>query len=84
MITTQLRVPTEKFEAATGWQLKPEGACKGEMCVPLPSDAFTVMDGDDARLVSVPPDVDFSWACHVCVPVELDAVAPDPPDDLSP
>ena len=39
MITTELRVPTKEFEAATGWQLKPEGACKGEMCVPLPPDA---------------------------------------------
>src|SRR4051794_2639468 len=39
MITTELRVPTDTFEAATGWQLKPEGACKGEMCVPLPPDA---------------------------------------------
>jgi hypothetical protein len=28
-------VAAEQFAAATGWQLKPEGACKGEVCVPL-------------------------------------------------
>jgi hypothetical protein len=26
----------ETFHAGTGWEIKPEGACKGEMCVPLP------------------------------------------------
>ncbi len=39
MITTELQVPTEQFEAETGWQLKPEGACKGDLCVPLPDEA---------------------------------------------
>ena len=41
MITTELQVPAEQFETATGWQLKPEGACKGELCVPLPEGALT-------------------------------------------
>ena len=36
MILEDLRVPKAEFEQATGWMLKPEGACRGEICVPLP------------------------------------------------
>ena len=25
-----------EFERGTGWLIKPEGACKGDLCVPLP------------------------------------------------
>lgn len=35
MIVDSPDVAAEQFAAATGWQLKPEGACKGEVCVPL-------------------------------------------------
>ncbi len=36
-------VPVEQMAELTGWELKPEGACLGERCVPLPpgrSDEF--------------------------------------------
>lgn len=36
MIFDELQVPITDFERGTGWQLKPEGACRGEICVPLP------------------------------------------------
>lgn len=36
MLVTSLDVTAKEFEAGTGWQLKPEGACKGHTCIPLP------------------------------------------------
>jgi len=39
MLLERLRMPVEDFEAGTGWSLKPQGACRGEVCVPLPSAA---------------------------------------------
>lgn len=37
MITNTLEIPAEDFAVGTGWDIKPEGACKGEVCVPLPN-----------------------------------------------
>lgn len=44
MLIERLRIPVADFEAGSGWSLKPEGACRGEVCVPLPSEA--VGDGE--------------------------------------
>ncbi len=35
MILDRLDIDVGAFEAATGWLIKPEGACKGDVCVPL-------------------------------------------------
>lgn len=35
MITDRLDLTADEFAAATGWEIKPEGACKGDVCVPL-------------------------------------------------
>ena len=41
MLLTADRVDRETFESATGWALEPEGACQGDVCVPLPADAVS-------------------------------------------
>lgn len=46
MILEDLTVDPEVFAHRTGWVVKPEGACKGEVCVPLPAGARTA----DGRL----------------------------------
>jgi hypothetical protein len=41
VILNRLDLTPEELERRTGWELKPEGLCKGERCVPLPVDART-------------------------------------------
>jgi hypothetical protein len=35
VIVDDLALTVEQFAAGTGWAIKPEGACKAEVCVPL-------------------------------------------------
>lgn len=35
MILDSLDLTPEAFAAGTGWDIKPEGACKADVCVPL-------------------------------------------------
>ncbi len=37
------------FAAGTGWEIKPEGACRGDVCVPLPEG----VDGDRIDVAAV-------------------------------
>jgi hypothetical protein len=39
-----LRVSREDLKQATGWELKPEGLCKGPVCVPWKSDDPDAID----------------------------------------
>jgi hypothetical protein len=41
MIVEDSLVDAAAFTARTGWDLKPEGACQGDVCVPLPPEART-------------------------------------------
>ncbi len=44
MITNNVIVDRSEFERRTGWELRPEGACKGERCVPLPDPVSETVD----------------------------------------
>ncbi len=44
MLLTTDKPSREAFERGTGGMLKPKGACRGDLCVPLPADAL----GNDA------------------------------------
>lgn len=39
MLLTTLQGDPEELERRTGWQIKPEGACKADRCVPLPASS---------------------------------------------
>ena len=54
MLLRSLRVPKNEFEAGTGWTLKPEGACQGDVCIPLSKPA-----GDPVDVRQVANDIDM-------------------------
>src|SRR3954462_13600235 len=54
MILERLEVDAAELAARTGWEIKPEGACRGDMCVPLPDgplDAHVLSERLDMPLV---------------------------------
>jgi hypothetical protein len=46
VILESLTLSPDDLERRTGWSIRPEGACKGDVCVPLPDGAL------DARVLS--------------------------------
>jgi hypothetical protein len=44
VILESLEVTPEELRARTGWELKPEGLCKADRCVPLPDGDGDTMD----------------------------------------
>lgn len=55
MITETLDVSAEDFASGTGWVIKPEGACKGEVCVPLP-DGYSAAHAADRLGIAIVSD----------------------------
>lgn len=51
MLLTNLRTGPSAFTRATGWSVKPEGLCFGELCVPAP-DALTADGSLDVERVA--------------------------------
>lgn len=41
MILETLEISPDVLKSRTGWEIKPQGACKGEICVPLFSSVTT-------------------------------------------
>ncbi len=44
MILETLQLNPDELERRTGWSIKPEGACKGDRCVPLPRSGAGPVD----------------------------------------
>jgi hypothetical protein len=44
MLTETLDISADEFRVGTGWDIKPQGACKAEVCVPLgATDGFDLL-----------------------------------------
>ena len=55
MLLKSLTIDRSDFETGTGWTLKPEGACKGDICIPLPdTDAAQVDVTATAQAMGLP------------------------------
>ena len=48
MIVTASSMSATEFAALTGWERKPEGWCRGEICVPMPSGTSSTAGAADA------------------------------------
>jgi hypothetical protein len=44
VLVDHLDITADEFTAGTGWSIKPEGACKADVCVPLGASGFDLVD----------------------------------------
>jgi len=44
MISASVEVEPAEFKRQTGWEIRPEGACKDDRCVPLPGASTGPLD----------------------------------------
>jgi peroxiredoxin len=84
MILERLDVPPGELERRTGWSIKPEGACRGEVCVPLDAPFDVRQLAQRLRMALVHDERNGLWALgpesagHALGSAELaDIVLPD-------
>ncbi len=56
MLIDHLDLTAEAFEAGTGWTIKPEGACKADVCVPLGGGSFDLLNATERLGMAVVAD----------------------------
>ena len=73
MIVESLLIPRSRFEAGTGWELRPEGACRGELCIPLvdPPEGDTVDVAALAGQMNLPLVTDENHAVWAIGPASV-------------
>lgn len=63
MILDSLEISPEQFAVGTGWTIKPEGACKAEVCVPLGGEGFDLAATAERLRMALVHDEDAGlWA----------------------
>ena len=63
MILDRLDITAAQFAAGTGWEIKVEGACKGDVCVPLGDADFDVVAvAERLGMALVHDDDEALWA----------------------
>jgi hypothetical protein len=63
VILDRLDIDAEQFGHATGWEIRPEGACKADICVPLTREGFDLVAVADRLGMAVVAEPGLSlWA----------------------
>jgi hypothetical protein len=63
MILERLHITSEDFTAGTGWKIEPRGACKGDVCVPIPNGGFDLQTTAEQLGMAIVRDADHGlWA----------------------
>ena len=57
MLIDHVDVTRAEFRELTGWEIKPEGACRGDECVPLPGIDVTADGSFDVRALAARMDM---------------------------
>jgi hypothetical protein len=62
MILDRLDIGADEFRDGTGWEIKPQGACQGEVCVPLPEGFAVTSAAERLGMALVHDDEHALWA----------------------